>query len=473
MHNVLNTDQTKYGAIETQSEELDDPVVPPFHGHTAAEEVYAPVLLKGFDAFMAVTFVITSVSIVPSISTTFTFGVQNAGPFWLTWVWIVSSTLTTCVALSLGEICSTYSGSVYFWTGELASPQWAPVLSYICGWINFAAWVFGGSAMAYNCAQIAQAISLVNGSGEFSVLGLTVIACACMCAWALVNVFRIDAIGWINNIAAMFQVLATFATLLVALFLTKEYASPDFLWTPNVNFPAGKTEHAVFPIMSGLLFSLFALSGFDSGSQSSEETQDAANAAPRGMVRGCVISAIVGFLYSLGLLFLCPDMSAVLPPSSGGSGLTNQAMVNIFLRTCGKSVCIVLSIMLFVSVFLGGQTTLTVASRIAFSLARDGVLPKSLGVVHTSTDTPGSAGTFDGVPLKALAFVLVLDLLLLCLPLVSNDVFSAVVGASTFCAQVAYLMPIALRATVARHKFVKGPFNLGKWSMVHISFFSY
>ena len=44
-----------------------------------ANAAYKPVLFKGFNAFMALCFVFTSVSIVPSISTTFNFGIQNAG----------------------------------------------------------------------------------------------------------------------------------------------------------------------------------------------------------------------------------------------------------------------------------------------------------------------------------------------------------------------------------------------------------
>ncbi len=72
----------------------------------------------------------------------------------MTWVWILSSLCSTCVAMSLGEICSTYQGSVYFWTGQLASPEWAPFLSFLCGWLNLAAWVLGGSAYAGNLVRM-------------------------------------------------------------------------------------------------------------------------------------------------------------------------------------------------------------------------------------------------------------------------------------------------------------------------------
>ena len=89
---------------------------------------------------------------------------------------------------------------------------------------------------------------------------------------------------WINNVAAMFQIAATFVTVTVALALASSWSNPDFLWTPNYNFAAGGGgQSPIFAVMTGLLFSLFAMSGFDSGSQSSEETQNAAVSAPRGM----------------------------------------------------------------------------------------------------------------------------------------------------------------------------------------------
>ena len=88
---------------------------------------------------------------------------------------------------------------------------------------------------------------------------------------------------WINNVAAMFQIAATFVTVIVALSLASSWSNPDFFWTPNYNFAAGGGgQSPIFAVMTGLLFSLFAMSGFDSGSQSSEETQNAAVSAPRG-----------------------------------------------------------------------------------------------------------------------------------------------------------------------------------------------
>jgi amino acid transporter len=43
-----------------------------------------------------------------------------------------------CVAISLGEIASRYpvSGGLYYWSFQLSPARFAPLVSYIVGWIS-------------------------------------------------------------------------------------------------------------------------------------------------------------------------------------------------------------------------------------------------------------------------------------------------------------------------------------------------
>ena len=140
---------------------------------------------------------------------------------------------------------------------------------------------------------------------------------------------------------------------------------------------------------------------------------------------------------------------------------STQAIVNVFDRSTGRVGGVILSILLSASVFFAGQTTLTVASRIAFSLARDGVLPTALSRVNESS----------GIPVRALVFVLAIDVAFLLMPLVNSNIFAALTGASTVCAQISYLIPILLRATVARKTFRRNEWHLGEWSEVFFTEF--
>jgi amino acid transporter len=54
------------------------------------------------------------------------------------WGWVIMSIITTCIAVSLGEIASTFpvSGGVYYWSFMLSSPKWGPLVAWITGWLS-------------------------------------------------------------------------------------------------------------------------------------------------------------------------------------------------------------------------------------------------------------------------------------------------------------------------------------------------
>ena len=60
-------------------------------------------------------------------------------------------------------------------------------------------------------------------------------------------------------------------------------------------------------------------------------------------------------------------------------------------------------------------------------------------------------------------FVFAIDSTLLLLSLVSSTAFIAVTAVSTLGYQISYFIPLCLRCTVARHTFVQGEFNLGRF----------
>ena len=62
----------------------------------------------------------------------------NGGAPVAMWDWIVMSCIYICVATSLGEIASKYpvSGGVYYWSFMLSPPKYAPLVSWIVGWLS-------------------------------------------------------------------------------------------------------------------------------------------------------------------------------------------------------------------------------------------------------------------------------------------------------------------------------------------------
>lgn len=119
-----------------------------------AQMGYKQELYRGFNAFMSFSFCFTAVSVISSCSILFPYGLVTGGPVVMTWGWIVGSFFTLLNGLVMAEICSSYpsAGSVYHWAGMLATPKWAPVSSYICGWFNFLGNAAGDAGFAYGFA---------------------------------------------------------------------------------------------------------------------------------------------------------------------------------------------------------------------------------------------------------------------------------------------------------------------------------
>lgn len=55
--------------------------------------------------------------------------------------------------------------------------------------------------------------------------------------------------------------------------------------------------------MMGVLFSCYSFTGYEAGAHMAEETTGASKSAPKGIVYTCIITAITGLVYILGLLF--------------------------------------------------------------------------------------------------------------------------------------------------------------------------
>lgn len=72
------------------------------------------------------------------LSTTFYYTLVNGQSVTIIWGWVLLSLLSTAIAASLGEICSVYptAGGVYYWAALLSTPKWAPLASYVTGWLT-------------------------------------------------------------------------------------------------------------------------------------------------------------------------------------------------------------------------------------------------------------------------------------------------------------------------------------------------
>jgi amino acid permease len=76
------------------------------------------------------------ISILTGITTLFNTGLTYGGTISMVYGWLIVGFFTMFVGLAMGEICSAFptSGGLYYWSSQLAGPEWGPFASWITGW---------------------------------------------------------------------------------------------------------------------------------------------------------------------------------------------------------------------------------------------------------------------------------------------------------------------------------------------------
>ena len=81
---------------------------------------------------------------------------------------------------------------------------------------------------------------------------------------------KIEAQAWFNNISALYQIITTVAIIVIILVVAPERSTSEFVWISTYNTTGMDNMGYVFII--GLLTTMYGMSGYEAGSQASEET---------------------------------------------------------------------------------------------------------------------------------------------------------------------------------------------------------
>ncbi|KAI8336017.1 amino acid/polyamine transporter I [Blakeslea trispora] len=379
---------------------------------------------------------------------------MSGGSISVIWGWVLISIFTFGVGLSLAEICSAYpvTGGLYIWVSRLAPTEWIPIMCYITGWCN---WLGLTVAIASADLGLAQFMSSVIGirnpdydAGIYWQYGIFLVI---LFIHGLINSMHIKYNGFFNQASLYWHLAGTLLIIVVALALTPNKPSAKWVFTYFENDTGFSSDAYAFLI--GLLQSQYTLSGFDSAAHMSEETRDAARSAPKGILYAIGAAAITGFVFMLSVNFCVQDFERQIVKTT-----LSPQMTQVFLDGVGYQWTIVFTVIVMGAMFFSGSALTLGSSRMIYAFARDGGVPFSqwLSQVNRSTQTPVYAVWAN------ITFAAIVGLLYI----VNNTAFNAIVSVNTIASSLAYFIPIALRLTVARKTFQKGPFHLGPFSDV-------
>lgn len=197
-----------------------------------------------------------------AIAATMSITLTNGQSVTVVWGWVLVSLVSVCIAASLAEICAVFptAGGVYHWSAMLSSRRWAPLVSFIDGWLTLVGnWTvtlaigFSGSQM------ILSAVTLFHPSYVTAPWHVLLVYWAFMLACALVNAFASRYLDLINKLC-MYWTAATSLVILVTLlamapasvrrdaaFVFTHYDASASGWPAGWSFFVGLLQRESFP----------------------------------------------------------------------------------------------------------------------------------------------------------------------------------------------------------------------------------
>jgi APA family basic amino acid/polyamine antiporter len=140
------------------------------------------------------------------------------------------------------------------------------------------------------------------------------------------------------------------------------------------------------------LVAFLAFGGFDMVAAAGEEILEPERNLPRAIL------LTLGGVLALYLLVAFVGLAIVPAAQLGASGAPLADAAQVFGGQAGRRLLVACALLTTAAT---ANAVLVVTSRIAFGMARDGLLPRRLGAVHQATGAPWAAVLLSGAPIAA------------------------------------------------------------------------
>lgn len=363
--------------------------------------------------------------------------------------WLVGAFFATIVALAMAQISSSYptAGGLYHWGSILGGKGYG----WCTAWFNLLGLIFVVASVNFGVYDpffktlIAPLLGIDPAGLDFAkqtlfLAGVTAFQALLIYRFPKFTTKITDVAGYLIMALGGLLTLSLLAYNKTGLDFSRLFTFTNFTGAEGSVWP--KSEGMFFPFLSGLLLTVYTITGFDASAHTAEETRDAARAVPQGIITSVIYSAIFGYIMICTFVLVMPDLAAGVKQGLG--------FFDALLSSLPTGLRTVLGVGIFLVNFLCGLACLTSCSRMMFAFARDGGLPASnvLRKISPTLKTPVAAVWVSAT--LAVAATLYGD---------------AFVVLSTGCAvflYISYVMPVAAGILAEGKTWThKGPFNLG------------
>ena len=422
-----------------------------------AELGYKQELNRNWSGFSNFAISFSIISILAGCFTTFGQAWNNGGPVAISWGWPIISAFILIIGLTMSELVSAYptSGGIYWWASKLGGPK----AGFFTGWLNLIGLVAVTASVAYGAATFTDlTLSTFSESYSegYSLTRVFITFVVILVLASVLNIFSGHLMAMMNNVSVWWHVGGVSVIVLLLVLLPDTHQSMSFVFTERINnsgYSDGKYWFLVLPL--GLLLTQYTITGFDASAHLSEETNEATDAAAKGIWRSILYSGIGGYILLLAVLFAIQDADV---ESVAGGGVAA-----IFVGALGSDLA---ALVLFISAagqFFCTTSVMTSASRMTFAFSRDGAIPGSrLWSKVSAVKVPANAVMLVAVisMLITLPALVEVNLGTPEEPLIIPVAFYAVVSVAVIGLYLAFAVPIWLRWK-AGDSFVPGSWNNG------------
>ncbi len=297
--------------------------------------------------------------------------------------WAVAGLLTLAGALITAELASAYpeTGGVYAFLREAYSPG----LGFLWAWAMF--WSMHSGIIAAVAVVFARYAAFFVPLGD---TGIRVVAIAVILGLTAINVLGVGVGSAVQAAATAAKLAAIAAVIALAFWL----GSDGRVAAHFVDRAAGLgLSPGPLAFAAAVAAGLFAFGGWHTVTYTSEETRDPEHTLPRALVIGTLIVTATYLALNAAYLYVLP-----LDTVSASSRVAADAADALVGRGGGAAV----SILVLGSTFGTMAGLVLTGPRVYFSLARDGLLFRWVGVLHPRFGTPHRAIVLQGLWASAL-----------------------------------------------------------------------
>ncbi|KAJ4369976.1 hypothetical protein N0V83_005740 [Neocucurbitaria cava] len=385
------------------------------------------------------------------LSTTLYITLTDGQSVTILYGWILVSLISLCIAASLAEICAVYptAGGVYYWSAMLSTRSWAPIASWVTGWLTLVGnWTVTLSINFSGGQLILSAITLWDEDFVPNQWQTVLMFWAVMLICMAVNIFGAKYLDVINKVCIYWTAGSVVVILITVLSMANNKRDAKFVFAHYDASQSGWPSGWAFFV--GLLQAAYTLTGYGMVASMCEEVAYPEREVPKAIVLSVAAAGITGVIYLIPILFVLPDVQELL-------GVANGQPIGLLFKTVTGSagggfglLFLILGIL-----FFAGIGALTAASRCTYAFARDGAIPGSR--LWRKVDK-----RFD-IPLMALVLSTVVDCLLGLIYFGSSAAFNSFTGVATICLSTSYGMPILISVLRGRKAVANSSFSLGKF----------